>query len=546
MRLPARVAVRLARLFSMGGQQRNASDAKPADQRQPFRIDPALIEAIAETQGANRRPAPMPAMPTFDAIPMPMPGIVPEGEYVLAADNNVNSFISACGGFDWVNRSGIGFLGYPFLSELAQRQEYRLISQVFAEEMTREWIEWEITDDKTDEKKKKKIKEIEEDFRKFGIKKKFHEAIMLEGLMGIGHLYYNIEGARDDQELLRTPLIFDPRNIKKGQFKGLTRVEPVWVYPATYNSIDPLNDNFFRPQSWWVMGKEVHKSRMISMAFREVPDLIKPIYMFGGISMTQLCMPAVQNWLETRSSVNQLIDAFSTMVFATNLGVLMAPGMQNSLIARVTMFNNMRNNRGSFVIDKENEDLKNVSAPLSGLDQLQAQALEHIAALARQPLVKFTGLQPAGLNASSDGEIRTFYDTIAALQDLLMPALVDCNKVVQINRYGEYDPTISPKFRSLWQLDEAGQRAADKEEADTFEVLTNIGAVDGSEVRQVLSLKTEGVFRGVDLSKPLPMTMGFEDEDENAKAVNDPIAQHIGRQSIEAGGMGGHGAASGV
>ena len=34
-----------------------------------------------------------------------------------------------------------------------------------------------------------------------------------------------------------------------------------------------------------------------------------------------------------------------------------------------------------------------------------------------QPLVKFTGITPNGLNASSDGEIRVFYDDIHAEQE---------------------------------------------------------------------------------------------------------------------------------
>jgi hypothetical protein len=54
--------------------------------------------------------------------------------------------------------------------------------------------------------------------------------------------------------------------------------------------------------------------------------------------------------------------------------------------------------------------------PRWALSMLQAQAQEQMAAVSSIPLVKLLGIAPTGLNASSDGEIRVFYDYIHALQ----------------------------------------------------------------------------------------------------------------------------------
>jgi uncharacterized protein len=72
------------------------------------------------------------------------------------------------------------------------------------------------------------------------------------------------------------------------------------------------------------------------------------------------------------------------------------------------------------IIDKDKEDFKNVSTPLSGLDELQAQSLEHICSAIRQPVVKYTGIDPQGLNASSEGPIRVYYDLIHSTQEYLI------------------------------------------------------------------------------------------------------------------------------
>ena len=65
--------------------------------------------------------------------------------------------------------------------------------------------------------------------------------------------------------------------------------KPTWSYPGVYNSSDPLAEDFYKPHTWYVFGKEVHRSRFLTLLSREVPDMLKPAYSFGGISMSQLC-----------------------------------------------------------------------------------------------------------------------------------------------------------------------------------------------------------------------------------------------------------------
>src|SRR6266567_3166637 len=92
-------------------------------------------------------------------------------------------------------------------------------------------------------------------------------------------------------------------------------------------------------------------------------------------------------------------------------------------------------------LNKETEEFENVSASLGTLDQLQAQTQEHMASVSRIPLVKLLGISPAGLNASSEGEIETFDDTINAGQEaLIRPNLTRLLHFVQLNLWGAIDP----------------------------------------------------------------------------------------------------------
>src|SRR5262249_9790845 len=195
-------------------------------------------------------------------------------------------------------------LGYPYLSELTQRPEYRVITDTIATEMTRKWIKFQAVGevDKTAQ-----IKALEDEFTRLGVKETFKKAAELDGFFGRAHLYLDL-GTTDDREELRTSIgngqnAMSKAKIGQGSLKGLLVREPVWTYPSSYNATDPLKPDWYKPSSWFVQGKEVHSTRLMTFIGREVPDLLKPAYSFGGLSMSQMVKPYVDNWLRVRQSV---------------------------------------------------------------------------------------------------------------------------------------------------------------------------------------------------------------------------------------------------
>jgi hypothetical protein len=341
---------------------------------------------------------------------------------------------------DGLPGEGLLFLGYSYLAELAQRPEYRVMAETIADDATRNWIDFDVTGDEAkqaeerkkdpqgydermadpDEQKKRvaaggksdKVKELKDDQLRLGVKDRYYEQVRNDGFFGRSHNFLDIREPGTDAiapNELKMP-IGDSRDqtsitkCQKGWFQGMRTIEPVWTYPLMYNAINPLREDWYNPQVWFVMGQEIHGSRLQTFVGHPVPDMLKPAYAFGGLSLTQMAKPYVDIWLQTRQSVAALIHSFSVMVLMTDISTLLQPGNAGNLLARVAMFNMLRDNQGTFVVNKNTEDFKNVSASLSGLHELQAQAQEHMAAVHRIPLVKFTGIQPAGLNACLTGD----------------------------------------------------------------------------------------------------------------------------------------------
>lgn len=425
----------------------------------------------------------------------PPPGVMPKGSsaprmaFDEAAFPALNSWVlNSYANLAFVE--GYTFLGYPYLSQLAQVPEYRLIGETIATEATRKWIEVKSRSEDKNDETEGKIEELEAELKRLGAREAFKTISEHDSWFGRAHLYLDT-GATDDPVELKTPIgdggKFSARKLKKGQLRALKTIEPVWCYPARYNADNPMKDDWYNPEIWFVLGKEVHVSRLLTFVGRPVPDLMKPAFSFGGLSLSQMAKPYVDNWLQTRQSVNDLIQAFSTMVLMTDMSQVPQDGGA-ALDLRLAMFNNYRNNKGIMALSKNDEDFKNVSVPLGTLDKLQAQALEHICSVSRIPLVKYTGITPSGLNASSEGEIRVFYDTEHAYQEAFFGRhLTTVFKLAQINIWGEVDEDLYYEFRPLWELDEEQLANVRKIEADTDKTLVDGGIIAPEESRQRLA-----------------------------------------------------------
>ena len=435
---------------------------------------------------------------------------------------------------------GQEWLGYAVLALLAQRPEYRTVTETFATEMTREWIRLKSKSEEVkkkkardengdpyepDQAKQKKIDDINARLEELRLRYVTHDAIANDGYQGRFQIFIDTGGEETSDEELKTPIgdgrsgtkakwgdkgiAHDlapdgPERQRKVKIKRLAAIEPMWCYPATYNSVDPLRASWYRPDTWWVMGKEVHRTRLLTACSNPVPDMLKPAYSFGGLSRTQMAKPYVDFYLRNRTSSSDLLNNFSNLVLATDTSASsMDEGRQ--LLDRVETMNALRDNQSLAVINRDTEELTIAAAPLAGVKDLVAQSAEHITAPSRIPIVKYWGDQPSGLNASSEGVIRMFYDEVHAQQEgWLREPIATIVDLVQVELFGSVDDDLEIEFPPLWQLDEAGKAAIQKTKADTRAVDIEAGIVDGHEGRLAAARDPDSQYSGLDLHEPLP------------------------------------------
>lgn len=463
-------------------------------ERKPLKVSDAALTASARRSGDPRRELVMPELP---------PGVRPKNAPAIAMDDSGANFP-----LNWANGlTGIGcglyFPGYPYLAELAQRPEYRSPVESVAEEMTRKWISFKST---SGEDVSDKITTITEEFTSFGLQAKFRHAIEVEGFFGRAQMFPQIDG--HDQSL---PLLLTPETVRRDSLKGFKVIEPMWTTPVAWNATDPTQDDFYKPTEWYVLGTKTHASRLINFLFREVPDLLKPSYNFGGMSLSQMLQSYVTQYLRDRDSVSDLMHNYSIIALLTDMSSALEGGDGADLFKRIQLFIQNRDNRGLMALNKDTEELTQVAVPLSGLEGLMAQSQERMCFVTREPLVKAFGISPTGLNATSEFELVVWYDHVAAMQEKLDEAIKTCLQLVQLSKFGVIDESIVHDYVPLKELDGEALARVRKSDGETDSAYIAAGVVDPAEVREKLQTDPDSGYSNLSGSPPEPP----EDPDES-------------------------------
>lgn len=418
----------------------------------------------------------------------------------------------------YLNQGGLGafnlyFPGYPYLAMLTQRSEFKQPVETVAKEMTRKWIEFKSNGGGD---KKDKIKKIKDAFRHFKIREIFRKGEVHDGQYGVGHICVNIRGHEGSMGL---PLEIDEKSITQGSLKGFKNIDPTWCTPVMWNANDATADDYYVPETWNALAKEVHKSRIKQIISYEVPDLIKPAYNFGGISLQQLIEPYVDRWLKTVSGVNRMINNYSLIALKTDMSAVLAGGSDSNIRKRMKLARQYGDNSGMFMLDMAKEELMQIAVPLSGLSELQAQAQEHMAAPTHLPLPVLTGITPSGLNATAEGDIEIFQDWVHSQQeDVFRDVLEWVFRIIQLHLFGVIDEDILFDFVPLKQVTGEALARIKKTQSEMDVAYIDSGVVDREEVRERVAIDPDSGYSNLDTNK----VPEFQDAPDTDDEPEDP------------------------
>lgn len=213
----------------------------------------------------------------------------------------------------------------------------------------------------------------------------------------------------------------------------------------------------------------VHESRLVVFRGAHTDADTRRSFNDWDLSVLDSLLDIVAGFWEGHASARVMLSEASVGVL-TLQGLIEAlgGGQAQAITDRLTLLDQSKSLVRSLVLDANGgESYQRVAMQLAGVSDILTQLVNIVAAATEIPVTLLMGQAPAGLNATGDNDMRSFYDRIASEQKrTLLPHLRKIFRLLGLARgYGPQRFDI--EFRPLWQQTPLEQAQTRKTVAET-------------------------------------------------------------------------------
>lgn len=264
-----------------------------------------------------------------------------------------------------------------------------------------------------------------------------------------------------DGQKPETPLRMD--TVGKGQFRGLLVLDRWMIQPTYTEVVTEYGPNLGMPLGYYVTANApalqesvIHHSRVIRLDGVDLPYWQRIAENGWGLSVVERLYDRLVAFDSTTQGAAQLVyKAHLRTVSVENLRDILAAGgpAEAALTKMFDMIRVMQSNEGLTLIDAADK-FETHTYSFSGLSDVLMQFAQQLSGALQIPLVRLFGQSPAGLNATGEADIRSYYDMIGQQQETkLRPGM---HKIVCLTYRSETGKPIPKdlgvKFNPLWQM----------------------------------------------------------------------------------------------
>lgn len=293
---------------------------------------------------------------------------------------------------------------------------------------------------------------------------------------------------------------FNPDGITPGSYKGIVQVDPYWVTPDldALSATDPASLHYYEPTYWLINGRRYHRSHLVIYRTCEVPDILKPMYRYGGVPVPQRIMERVYCAERTANEAPELAMTKRLTAFGTDAAAALAN--PDGLSQAMAEFVRYRNNYGVKVHDKDSESIQQFDTSLADLDAVIMSQYQLVAAAANVPATKLLGTTPKGFNATGEYEESSYHEELESVQMDMTPLIERHHMLVMRSDIApKIDQSIplSVVWNPLDSPTKKEEAETRKIEAERDQVLIDSGVIAAEEVRNRLSSDPESGYFGI-------------------------------------------------
>lgn len=321
---------------------------------------------------------------------------------------------------------------------------------------------------------------------------------------------------------------FNLDGILPGTFRGISVIDPIWMTPQWSAGAlnNPASPSFYEPTYYQTNGAgRIHASHIIKLVYEEVPDLLKPSYYFGGLSLTQEIYERVYAAERTANEAPLLALTKRLLVVPTNLKALADKPKIAWDLMKMLVFG--RDNQGVYFTEEgEKNQVHQVDTSLSDFDAVIMSQYQLVAAIARIPAHKLLKTDPKGLNNNGEYTIKDYNQELQSLQEkALRPLIERVNGVVLRSDLSQLKGVkeIVTEFNPIDMPTEQEKANVENLQAQAAATLVTAGILSPEEVRTALRAEKGGKYAGIEPELPaeeVPEDLDLPD-DENGPDVPD-------------------------
>ncbi|NTJ46898.1 DUF1073 domain-containing protein [Agrobacterium rhizogenes] len=329
-----------------------------------------------------------------------------------------------------------------------------------------------------------KHKDLLEKFdKKYRIKWNAEQLVRMGRAFGIRIAWFKVEST--DPAYYENP--FNPDGVTENSYKGIAQIDPYWCAPILDSDAtsDPGNIHFYEP-TWWMIGStKVHRTHLHIFRASEPPDILKPLYLYGGVPITQLIMERVYAAERTANEAPLLAQSKRTNIWRTDMAAFKAAG--EGARQKIAEWVEYRDNYGIKIGDKEADEFQQFDTSLADLDDVMMSQYQLVAAAAQVPATKLLGTTPKGFNSTGEYEEANYHEFLESIQEHDLTPLMERHHMLVLRSNGIADVETTISWRPLDAPTAKEVAETNLVKAQTDVALIEGGVIEGEDARKRLA-----------------------------------------------------------
>lgn len=375
---------------------------------------------------------------------------------------------------------------------------------------------WDIVSADGEEMEPGDVKAFRRADRKYGTKKQLREYITKGRIFGIRVAMFKVEST--DPGYYEKPFNID--GIEKGSYKGIVQIDPYWITPqlTTDNASNPSSMHFYEPDYWQIQGRRIHRSHLMIYRHAEPIDILKPVYLYGGVPLPQMIMERVYAAERTANEGPQLAQTKRTNVWLTDMEKVMTN--PELAIGRLNQWALFRDNYGVKLGDKTSDEFQQFDTTLSDVDELIGQQYRLVAAIANVPSAKIMGESLKGFNAEGAYEESSYHEFLESMQEHDLTPFLERHYAIVAKSEGISTPDLTISWKPLDTPTAKELAETNLLKAQIGTALVGSGAIDGEDERTRVATDPDSGYHN--LGARSVEELNLDDDEESDSGEGDP------------------------